>query len=955
MGKMSNPGDSISNPEEAIHQLQNALIAAMEEVDQLRNTMYLEQGKLQREFRESIDILLVNSEKNVNINAGSPFQLTASAKMSDNAVLARIDYLEAQVKSMQTQRDLAPTTMDKVLKQTKTFLEQTDSEIETIRLNVDDKMKWVDQKMAEVTQFYNQKDLRNQEQFDELQLRQQNMFDTAMANQRRREQQALQQVQEMHQKSLEMNTQGILSGASSVQPELELKIASLTKMVNVVERRANMFEETISQIDNEQRDLSAAVQTLNTLIQAERVRNVAPRGITAVSDMNSEVLSTVAVRDEVLRILENDNTIKARQTKEQLMAMKEEIQRGIVQTERNTGEITRVATQFYALEQAMQRLDIHVTGIQEKTESEVKAQFARAETAQKSFFSRQDQILASERHQMSVKISSDLQKMQYKALEDYRIAEARRMEDIRASHTQLRDDFTLFVNDQRADLEKNINSMKDFVNGLTKEQADLLSKQFREMTDDTRRAMINGMDDVKKLSTNTSEELRRIKSSVEENTLRLTDQHTYLHNRVQQVMDEEVKRFDRIAEDARLRLGQHIETEVQRTVSATEGTLVRSYLNLKDEMDRDSRLVKEELEGIRGILSSIAAPSATMSAFESRMDALRKDITQLHVSLSRVQDLEVKLNNSLQLEVRKAIEDTKSQVMRDVSLQLQSFDRSLCDLAQEQQAQYILMVQNHQEQQQLMSFGQEKEVFDRQNMQQEQQEEVFRGQQKRYEQLLQSKTQTASGRNTPVAIPAFRSQEEQQSEKLNQEPQKQEYQRQGPQQTLQQEQQYNPFDSMSYKGPESTHPNNLSRSHTVPSPTPQHPSRNTSVSYNIPTDPVISVSQQPAVPSGVVPSRSSSGFRMPAAKTSNPSDGSLSQSKSFMRQTSGVVDSVFSGVSATPLAVSSGLDTPHATRQSTMGGTTGLNTSSVPLGSLRLREAPSRDAGRGDLLEGLLQ
>eukprot|EP00744_Colponema_vietnamica_P014319 GILI01020044.1.p1 GENE.GILI01020044.1~~GILI01020044.1.p1 ORF type:complete len:514 (+),score=132.50 GILI01020044.1:209-1543(+) len=201
------------------------------------------------------------------------------------------------------------------------------------------------------------------------------------------------------------------------------------------------------------------------------------------------------------------------------------------------------------------------------------------------------------------------------------------------------------------------------------------------------------MDDVRKLAARTSEELKRIKGSVDDNTQRLSEQHQYLHNRVQQILDEEVKRFDRLAEDSRLRLAQQIESEVVRAVGATEGSLVRAYHSIKEQQEREGRLMKEELEAIRGSLAAVAAPSTTMAAFESRVDSLRKDMTQLHVNFSRFVDFESKITNTLTFELRKSNDQIKGEVLRDVGSQLQRFDRALTDLSTEQQAQYVALSQ----------------------------------------------------------------------------------------------------------------------------------------------------------------------------------------------------------------------------------------------------------------------
>ena len=676
-------------------QLQNALLAAMEEVDQLRSHIHIEQGKVQREFRETVDLLLANGHIDITgttkgVSSSPPPGLPPlGAAHYGGDVSARLEAMESTVRALLDRRDLAPISVDKVLQQTKTFLQDTDAEVSNLRVTVDDKMRWLDGKVAEMGKGHHQREMHFQGVFEELQQGQQRALEEALTTMRRREAAVQQQLQQL--------SSGLVGSARNplevaIPPEVELKLSQLAKLTNHLDKRINIMEESYNQLDSEQRDMVTSIHSLKTTLQTERVRNTAPRGIGSPTDLNNETLSSIAVRDEVLRLLENDNLVKVRQQKEEILSIKEEVQKCTLNTERNFGEISRVAQQYQGLQQAVGRSEAQVATIQEKVDAEMRGHFARAEQQQKSFFSRQDQLLANERHQVQVRLSTDLQRMQQKALEEFQQSEARRMEDIRSSHSQLREDFNKFVGDQRNELERHLAAMKDYVNHLTKEQADTLSKQFREVADDTRRTMVGGMDDVKKLASRTSEELKRMKAAVDDNTERLSDQHNYLHSRVQQIMDEEVKRFDRISEDSRLRLAQQIDGEVQRAVSATEGSLVRAYHTIKEEHTRDTRLVKEELDGIRGSLAAIAAPTTTMAAFEARVDTLRRDITQIHVAVSRLQEVESKMQNSLHYEVRKSMDMTKNEVLREVGSQLQRFDRSLSELAQEQQAQYASLV-----------------------------------------------------------------------------------------------------------------------------------------------------------------------------------------------------------------------------------------------------------------------
>jgi hypothetical protein len=687
------------NVEHAVQNLQQALVAAMEEVDMLRSQMYAENGKLQREFRDTVDVLL---QAKGPLVSSSPQRQVHSSGLGGSAsfvseVLARVELLEVSVKALQERRDSAPVALDTMLQQTRSFLHQTDEQVRKMNDVVDDRVRVLDAKLGELSRLSATRDARAAEMFEAARQQQQQLIDDVLANIRRREQMSNEQ-------------------RAATTTDLETRLHATSSLAAHMEKRLSIMEESIAQIDGEHRDLSSSVNLLRSALVAGRPAAAAPsgaqqpRGLSPTRGPNSPQQSPSAAQssflgasqsvDDILRAVDirvaqaisNSSAsttlltqpLEWRAAHNDILAVRQDVARCVAQVERLMEDSQRLSQQQHSVLQNVQRVEQSLDNVRETTNAELKSEFSRLESLQKTFFSRQEQIFAAEKHQLNAKISGDVQKMHQRHADELQKAEYRRLEDIRLAQQQLRDDFTKFVESQRSELQITVNNMETMVKTALTTAKDGLVQEMTVANDDNRRLQVQAVDEVRKTSFKTVEELKRVKKLVEDFTERTNEQNKFMTVRMQQVVDAEVSRFDKLAADFTLRLQHQIDEEVSRVVGSQEDTIKREVQHLGEAYQRDIRNMRDEVQSLRSSLQTVAAPTAMMMSLDTRVDAIRKDIYDLHEAIARVNDTENRITSHVTGDFRATIENLRNDMVRDVGIQLSRFDRALVELSKEQ-------------------------------------------------------------------------------------------------------------------------------------------------------------------------------------------------------------------------------------------------------------------------------
>ena len=705
------------NVEHVVQNLQQALVAAMEEVDLLRSQMYAENGKLQREFRETVDVLVQakstpqgvgggfgspnRSGKDLFGGSGSTFGGSLNTSFVSE-VLARVEYLEVSVKALQERRDSAPIAVDTMLQQTRAFLQQTDEEVRKIHEVVDDRVRLMDAKLSELGRLSTTREQRMQEMFESARQQQQQLIDDVVGNLRRREQMSVEQ-------------------RSAAMTDLETRLHATSSLASHMDKRIAIMEESIAQVDGEHRDLVSSVNLLRSALVAGRTgpsqsqqtpapaqpRGVSPtRGHAASSptgtQLNADNRSFVV--EDVLRAVDarvsqainssmqlgasNSSVLTQplewRAAQNDILAVRQDLVRCVAQVERLMEDSQRLSAQQHSVLQTVQRVEQHVDAVRDVTNADLKSEFARLESLQKTFFSRQEQIFASERHQLNAKVAADVQKMHQRHADELQKAEFRRLEDIRVAQQQLRDDFNKFVEQQRSELQLTVTNLDTTVKASLTSARDGLVQEMSVANDENRRAQTQAVDEVRKTSFKTVEDLKRVKKLVEDFTDRSNEQNKFMAQRMQQVVDAEVSRFDKLAADFTLRLQHQIDEEVSRVVASQEDTIKREVQQLGDTYQRDIRNLRDEVQSLRSSLQTVAAPTAMMMSLDTRVDAIRNDIYDLHEAIARINDTEARITSHVTGDFRATIENLRSEMVRDVGAQLSRFDRALVELSKEQ-------------------------------------------------------------------------------------------------------------------------------------------------------------------------------------------------------------------------------------------------------------------------------
>lgn len=774
--------------EQSLLQMQNALVVAMEEVESVRKEMLLENAKLQREFRETIDAVVQHSEDTVkqSVVGGKPggagrggAAASISAGMDDSALKdqnSRIEFLEIALRSMQdTQHTQTQQLMNLVASATTTA-------------QVNEAKNHSENLVSDVQTRVNQDMDRREERFIALEKRVKDLMHQVQQQSERKqaemeksiresEDKTVQQVQkfmsETKQSTAELSREcrnlgvtvadvkatvksqsdglGALTSrphgmsraeaqtlvASSVQDSatalreendrMRESVNALQQLALTNERKISVLEENFTQLDTDlgatKNDLNAVrTQSNKTTRQAETLersftevihaspgRGAGPgesrasaKEVGQILEKGAEMLQQMevfvqdftnnqatVVKDDVLRVLESEPVVMQRRMddkrlKEEHDVLKQDVLRCLTQAERVTDDVSRLTQQQHSLYQAFQRSEQQFSSLSYKVDTQLKDEFQRIEQSNKSFFSRQEAMIQDERHQLSVKLTNEFNKMQVKHNEEFHRNEQRRQNDNTSYQDAMREDFQRFSQVQQERLDNSLGNMKTELQRYVTSTTDDALRTYNNQQDAYRRQQQAQAEETRKTTTQTLDDLKRLKQQSDENTSRLAEQANFLNNRVQKSVDDELRRIDRLQAESQLRIEKQVDEAVHRVVGTTEGSFQRNLVQTDEKFTKEVSLIKEELSATRNTMEAIAAPSGSVQAIDSRVNVLRKDMSTMMEAAERIKDVERKINANLRSEVKQSADAQRTELLRDVALQLQRFDQAVGEIRREQ-------------------------------------------------------------------------------------------------------------------------------------------------------------------------------------------------------------------------------------------------------------------------------
>lgn len=710
--------------DEQLHHVKNAVVVAFDEVDALRRDMNLENAKLQREFRESVDVVIAASEQSIAQGSLPAHGSSTSLRHGDSSsggtasspreVQSRIEYLEHAVRALQnrstaapgpsmaasgghnassalSEAALAPHAVDATLRRMTEFMQRADEDIRSMNANVTSQLDaWRDRFEA---MGRDHEDIR--ERVRERQMspaRQRGAPTTAPTglNGDSDSRVSSNSFVTLNQVSNMINAQ-IVEVAALVDTEIakmKENLASVKHDVTGADTRLAVMGETLSQVDADTADLRKTFD--GQMVALQKAGATADDQMKRMRDFveHFTLHESANIRDEVMQLVNNEASVQQRkiedrQRRDESAAVRQDVIRTMTALERLQEEVGRVTQQQHTLYQSFQRSEHSMSAVQHKVDTEMRSELQRMEQVQKSFFSRQDQALAAERHTMQMRVQEEIRRLQEKHLEEVKGSEQRRLDDLQGTQQQIRDEFGSFVEAQRKENATLAAKLREDFQTASTQHAEQATRQLNTVNDMNKRAQTQALDEFRKATTRSSDEVRRLQNQFDDMSKRVNDQNQFLHTRMQQLMDEEVLRIERMGSEISLQLNNVVEEEVRRVVASTDSSTQRTIAQLEDRFNREIKTLRDETISCRSSLNALAAPSSSIQSVDARVDVLRKDMTELYETVRGTQSLEQRIVERSREESRVAIEAAKREVVGDVSHQLHRFDAVLLDLGRE--------------------------------------------------------------------------------------------------------------------------------------------------------------------------------------------------------------------------------------------------------------------------------
>lgn len=723
--------------EEDVKQLRQGLSFALQELDRVRSESQLENAKLQREFRETVDAILFlrngtasappdaaagssNGADNLTFGGGSVRHLTKGGPMLSPSSPRR-SYSAFSPADLRTTlggsgggvslRDVtasAPTfpappphhlnafaagnplgtqsilDMASVVSRVD-YLEQA---IRGIVERRDAGPLAIDALLQQTSTFLRRAETDMSEHRSVMQT-QVSVWATELETLRKQVAEAMTVPLRNSEDSLHRNVNDrVIEVASIVDAQFAQQADAITNVrqqIATLEKRQSAASEAFLQLDSDYRlsrdeakkilDVCASKES-QTAVQLEHLQRI-------IHDFTFQ--QSVQIRDEVVKLLESDTAttqrrVEERQRRDEIAAAKQDIIRALTTVDRVQEELSRVTTQQQSLYQAFQRGEQKTTAMQSKFDADLRSEFERLEQVQRSFFARQEQTNSTERHAAGLRLQEELLRVQTKQNDDVKIIEKRRLDDLAAFQEAYKKDLEGFFERQRREADQSATKLREEQQKTIRQTQEQCDRSLRSALDEAARTTASMIEEFRKSMTKWADDLRRVQSSQDLSSQRQQEQMTFLQHRTQQVMEEQVARMDRTIDDIALRLNAVVEDEVKRVISTHDASMQRLITQNDERLTRDMRTLKEDIGAVRQSLNVLSTPSGSLQSIDSRIDVLRRDVADLYDKVANTVGHDQRLLQESRHELRIAIESSRTELLREMGQSMHRVDGLLTEM-----------------------------------------------------------------------------------------------------------------------------------------------------------------------------------------------------------------------------------------------------------------------------------
>ena len=668
--------------EQLVLQLQGALVGAMEEVEVVRNGIVAEHEKTQSALRATVEEALLSAHR----TAAGDVQVAMESHVRSvkdrveevrRELLDRFEPLEAiihqQGKSLETllqrtpsggteqlsksQPSITGVQIDAVLKETQLLLRQADEGLQAVQQHCDKKIAEVNEAVKSIENTVH----RQRQEIQDIKASGSAPSGPPSSTQRQ-------------QPSLDISSRvaDTVQGMEGRLTTVSQQTASTQQQLAEMQRRLEKVEVS----DSKQRE--RVEYTLQQLQERQRLTEDLLR--TQRQEPSPAVADFTKSESEPAQM---QRRIDEKQRREEVVSQRQDVVRCLSQVERMVDEFERLSTQQLALTQSVQRVESNVATFQKNMATELTSECSRIEQLQKAFFSRQEHNLANELHQMRLKTETDFNAMTQQWSGQSSRDSDRWANDLQTIRLELRGEMATATSHQQAVVDSALKLMKSEVAHSFSELRESTLKAAEAIAATQRRAHETTIAELRGVITNTADELHRVKAYVQDTAKTIADEHEHAAKRLNDAVQNEVHRVDRLVDGLSLRLNAQVEDEVKRVVSSADNSTQRTIQQIAERCDASIAALKEDVASCRANIHASQASGTVVQSLESQLRVLRDDLSTVAKTAAALKLSYQQGSQEAGLHAKKVVQDARSEILRDVGIQLARFDQMLASIARE--------------------------------------------------------------------------------------------------------------------------------------------------------------------------------------------------------------------------------------------------------------------------------
>ncbi|PBJ77935.1 putative plectin-like protein [Trypanosoma cruzi] len=497
-------------------------------------------------------------------------------------------------------------------------------------------------------------------------------------------QSALEKEVEALHSQLERRTQGVEQHTSQQVQEMEMKLRKLeTKMQQQREelieealkrlhgfREASPLEggggeeliqrlqERVSQLELKQEALRSLVATELDAVMEDRVKSIAEShlqqllreqqqqqqwlkgGITVnTSTQETTAKNGVASAAAIDPLPAAAGPLDFRSLRLDVDVLRQDLVRSIVEIEKVMDQQQRLGVRVHSCVSTVQRHQTDIDGLSDQQKTLIQSHMARLETQQATATARQEKHLAAELDLLHAKVLSEVRRVHEQQTDMIVRSEHQRLDDLAAAQERLRDELRVAVEKQREEVRMAIEQVSETGRRLERELASQLRGETARQIDAARQAQEVFTDETQRLLQDTQEELRRMQNNLKDSAILMQERSRRFEESIENRLNDEARRIKTFTNDATLRLQKQVEDEVRRLVHITEQESLSSMQHEMQRVNVALQALEEEQRALREGMLMLSAPSRTMASLDHRMNVLQEDVRSMFAQIVHVQDI----------------------------------------------------------------------------------------------------------------------------------------------------------------------------------------------------------------------------------------------------------------------------------------------------------------------------